>query len=542
MRASLLALSLLSGGSAGASALRVRAARVARSSLCATQARAASSEPSAPPPQEWGPLLAHPGMFAPGAARRKLTRHHASDFADADTLFDRVARAVCESGALPRKELFEAWAVALRVHAHFPRARRFADVASGHGLLAWMLLLLDSESHLGHTRTAVCIDRRMPASAERLEAQMLRAFPHLRGRWHFVEADAAHLEADASCVLAAVHACGGLSDALVSLALAARAPIALVPCCHTFKTWAPHPLVAGCAPYAPFAAHGVHGAERRALVEAALSGGSGSRAVAHFLDGARVAALQAGGYAVVRENLPVQLTAQHTLLLAVPAHGEQSARAAQPIARARAAAPTAHTAASPRLLPRARPAPRVPLADSSTAIAACAALSGRVQADARKAVPPPTLDLSAWLPPDNGSAPPLTADALARLAERVCHAQGGAGVRVRVQPLDLFRRSDGRCAQTFRVEYDVPRPARGGAAPARADESAPCGARAARDATFDDLAAERERALAWHMSLQEAHIAQAFPGAEVRGSELLARQRAQRAERENRTASAPALP
>ena len=56
-----------------------------------------------------------------------------------DALFDRIARAVCRAGCLPRKELYEAWEVARRVHRRF-RGGRVVDLASGHGLLAQILL------------------------------------------------------------------------------------------------------------------------------------------------------------------------------------------------------------------------------------------------------------------------------------------------------------------------------------------------------------------------------------------------------------------
>ena len=42
------------------------------------------------------------------ASTARLTSHDLGRFSGA-TLFDRIARAVCEAGCLPRKELYEAW-------------------------------------------------------------------------------------------------------------------------------------------------------------------------------------------------------------------------------------------------------------------------------------------------------------------------------------------------------------------------------------------------------------------------------------------------
>jgi hypothetical protein len=61
------------------------------------------------------------------------------------TLFDRLARAVCHAGCLPRKELYEAWEMARRVRRLF-RGGRIVDLGGGHGLLAQALLLGEPEA------------------------------------------------------------------------------------------------------------------------------------------------------------------------------------------------------------------------------------------------------------------------------------------------------------------------------------------------------------------------------------------------------------
>ena len=56
------------------------------------------------------------------SAKSRLTRHDLDRF-PGKSLFDRIARAVCEAGCLPRKELYEAWEVARRVRRRI-RARQ----------------------------------------------------------------------------------------------------------------------------------------------------------------------------------------------------------------------------------------------------------------------------------------------------------------------------------------------------------------------------------------------------------------------------------
>ena len=79
-------------------------------------------------------------MFSP-SSKARLTEHDLDRFQGA-TLFDRIARATCEAGCLPRNELYETWEVARRVRRVF-RAGRIIDLAAGHGLLAQILLILD---------------------------------------------------------------------------------------------------------------------------------------------------------------------------------------------------------------------------------------------------------------------------------------------------------------------------------------------------------------------------------------------------------------
>ena len=77
-------------------------------------------------------------------ARKKLKPIHSTLF-DTSTVFDRFAKIVCNTGVMPTKELFETWSAALYIDQHFATNRRIADVAAGHGLLAWSLLVLDEE-------------------------------------------------------------------------------------------------------------------------------------------------------------------------------------------------------------------------------------------------------------------------------------------------------------------------------------------------------------------------------------------------------------
>jgi len=214
------------------------------------------------------------------SSRNRLTDRQLGRF-PGETLFDRVARAVCHAGCLPRKELFEAWEVARRVRRRF-RGGRVIDLACGHGLLASLLLLLDDSSPI-----ALGIDRALPESAAKLQTALEASWPRLRGRvaLHYGEIDSVELTAEDLVV--SVHACGGLTDRVIDRALEARARLAVLPCCHDLASgdaWA-----------------------LRGWLDGPLA-----------MDVARATRLQAAGYRVVTQLIPAAITPKNRLLLGEP--------------------------------------------------------------------------------------------------------------------------------------------------------------------------------------------------------------------------------
>jgi hypothetical protein len=159
------------------------------------------------------------------SSKARLTGHDLGRFSGT-TLFDRIARAVCHAGCLPRKELYEAWEVARRIRRRF-RGGRIVDLAAGHGLLAHILLLLDDSSPL-----ALSIDTTLPPSAARLHAALVEAWPRLADRVVFEQRPLQSVTLETGDLVAAGHACGALADAAIDAAAAARTRVAVLPCCH----------------------------------------------------------------------------------------------------------------------------------------------------------------------------------------------------------------------------------------------------------------------------------------------------------------------
>ncbi|MEJ2200419.1 MAG: methyltransferase, partial [Desulfuromonadaceae bacterium] len=162
------------------------------------------------------------------SSRNRLTAHQLDRF-PGETLFERIARTICHAGCLPRKELYEAWEVARRVRRRF-RGGRIVDLACGHGLLSSILLLLDDSSP-----QALGIDRALPQSAAKLQTVLESAWPRLRGRVDLQCGEIHGVKLTTEDLVVSVHACGELTDRVIDLALAARARLAVLPCCHDLE-------------------------------------------------------------------------------------------------------------------------------------------------------------------------------------------------------------------------------------------------------------------------------------------------------------------
>jgi hypothetical protein len=167
-------------------------------------------------------------VFSP-SSRGRLTGKDLGRF-PGDTLFDRLARAVCHAGCLPRKELYEAWETARRVRRLF-RGGRVVDLGGGHGLLAQVMLILDDSS-----AAALVVDKALPASGARVYEALVRAWPRLSGRITFVAGTLDDVGIQSTDVVVSSHACGRLTDLVLERAVAAGARVAVLPCCHDLAT------------------------------------------------------------------------------------------------------------------------------------------------------------------------------------------------------------------------------------------------------------------------------------------------------------------
>jgi hypothetical protein len=230
--------------------------------------------------------------FSPSSHSR-LTRRDLGRFGGG-SLFDRIGRAVCQAGCLPRKELFEAWEIARRVR-RLVRGGRVVDLCGGHGLLAHVMLLLDDSSP-----AAFVVDTCVPPSAAQVGRALVEEWPRLRDRVSFVERNLDEFALEPSDVVVSSHACGDLTDLVLRRAAAARATVAVLPCCHSMVRTGERAAEA----------------ERTGPTSIVLDGWM-DRALA--TDAARALWLQGQGYRVRTQTIPQAITPKNRLLIGIPA-------------------------------------------------------------------------------------------------------------------------------------------------------------------------------------------------------------------------------
>lgn len=216
--------------------------------------------------------------------------HHQGLF-KGDRLFDRIARTVCLAGTLPRKELYEAWETARRVRRRF-RGGRVLDMACGHGLLAHIMMILDDTSP-----EAVAVDQQIPDNANVLSKKLIKEWPRLSGRVHYIETDIQEVSAAKGDILVSVHACGRLTDQVLDKAVNASARVAVLPCCHDAKQCDTVSL--------------------EGWMDKSLA-----------IDAGRVFHLKANGYHVITQTIPDDITPKNRLLMAEPEKNKKAEKTA----------------------------------------------------------------------------------------------------------------------------------------------------------------------------------------------------------------------
>jgi len=211
------------------------------------------------------------------SSKNRLTAQQQSLF-PGNNLFDKIARAVCRAGTLPRKELYETWEMAKRIRRRY-RGGRVLDLACGHGLLAHILLILDDSS-----KTAIAVDNKIPLNAPTLSNALVASWPRLKDRIMYKEMDIQEIAILPDDMVVSAHACGSLTDLIIAKATEQHARVAVLPCCHN-------------------------------LDESSTGGLEGWMEKTLAVDAVRAMKLRAKGYQIVTQKIPNDITPKNRLLM-----------------------------------------------------------------------------------------------------------------------------------------------------------------------------------------------------------------------------------
>lgn len=211
------------------------------------------------------------------SSKNRLTPQQQALF-PGNILFDKIARAVCRAGTLPRKELYEAWEMAKRVRRRY-RGGRIMDLACGHGLLAHIMLILDDSS-----KTAVAVDSNIPLNTKVLSNELITSWPRLENRIIYKQFPIQEITIHTDDIVVSAHACGSLTDLIINKAVEQRARIAVLPCCHNLK-------------------------------ESSTEGLEGWMDKTLAVDIVRAMSLKSKGYRIVTQTIPSEITPKNRLLM-----------------------------------------------------------------------------------------------------------------------------------------------------------------------------------------------------------------------------------
>jgi len=211
------------------------------------------------------------------SSKNRLTPQQQELFSGS-SLFDKIARAVCRAGTLPRKELHEGWEMAKRVRRRY-RGGRILDLACGHGLLAHIMLILDDSSKIG-----IAVDKEIPLNAKKLSSSLIESWPRLKNRIIYKEVSVEEITIRSDDIVVSAHACGSLTDLIIDKAIEQHARVAVLPCCHDLKK---------------SSTNGLEGWMDKTLA----------------VDTLRAVRLRSKGYRIVTQKIPNDITPKNRLLM-----------------------------------------------------------------------------------------------------------------------------------------------------------------------------------------------------------------------------------
>jgi hypothetical protein len=167
--------------------------------------------------------------------QNRLDSRYISHFGS-DSLFDKVARILCQNDIISKKEFAESVAVVKILQRFIKTDNRIHvyDICAGHGLTGILLTILSA----GIEKTSI-VDLKKPQSHDKMMNSLSKLIPELPEKIEFIQQNFEQISYKQNAFLIGVHACATRTDHIMELGFKTSARIALLPCCYK-KTILPH--------------------------------------------------------------------------------------------------------------------------------------------------------------------------------------------------------------------------------------------------------------------------------------------------------------
>ena len=146
----------------------------------------------------------------------------------ADTLQDKVVRALVAENIIKLKEILESFEFFARIRKEI-RSEVVVDLCCGHGLVGVLFALFERS-----VKRVILVDKVEPKSRQRMLDCLAKVAPWItakvESRNESIYSEVDWLPKESSIV--AAHACGVLTDRCIEIATECQGSLAILPCCH----------------------------------------------------------------------------------------------------------------------------------------------------------------------------------------------------------------------------------------------------------------------------------------------------------------------
>ncbi len=162
----------------------------------------------------------------------RLRNNTCEKYFSADTLQDKVVRALVRERVVNIKEILEGFEFFARIRKEI-RSECVVDLCCGHGFVGVLFALFERQ-----VERVVLVDKEEPPSRQKLLNCLSKIAPWIadkvESRNQCINSKMDWLESGSSIVGA--HACGSLTDRCIELAIKSQGNLAVMPCCYPEKS------------------------------------------------------------------------------------------------------------------------------------------------------------------------------------------------------------------------------------------------------------------------------------------------------------------